>query len=128
MPTAEPIAALTRAQVEVFAAGLYRIAACDGIDPREQRILAEFLVEAKAEDLADRLAELPFDPVEAYRVLGTSWLRATFLRAAILLVNMDGKVSEAEREMIVWLMHAFGIPGTVETLSAAVSAEGFPSS
>ena len=126
MPTAEPIESLTRAQVEVFAAGLYRIAACDGIDPREQRILEEFLAEANALELKPRLAELPFDPVDAYRVLGSSWLRATFLRAAVLLVNMDGRISDAEREMIGWLMQAFGIPGTIETLCEAISTEGFP--
>ena len=126
MPTAEPIESLTRAQVEVFAAGLYRIAACDGIDPREQRVLEEFLAEANALDLKPRLADLPFDPVDAYRVLGSSWLRATFLRAAVLLVNMDGTISAAEREMIAWLMQAFGIPGNVETLTAAIGAEGFP--
>jgi uncharacterized membrane protein YebE (DUF533 family) len=127
MPTAEPIESLTRAQIEVFAAGLYRIASCDGIDPRERRIIEDFLKEARATDLADRLEELAFDPVHAYRVLGTSWLRSTFLRAAILLVNMDGRITEAERDMIAWLMAAFGIPGNVETLSAAISAEGFPS-
>jgi hypothetical protein len=126
MPTAEPIESLSRAQVEVFAAGLYRIASCDGIDPRERRIIEDFLTEARATDLTDRLDDLPFDPVHAYRVLGTSWLRATFLRAAVLLVNMDGHISEAEREMIGWLMQAFGVPGNVETLSAAVSAEAFP--
>jgi hypothetical protein len=39
---------------------------------------------------------------------------------------MDGRISDAEREMIGWLMQAFGIPGNLETLTAAVGAEGFP--
>lgn len=126
MSTAEPVESLSRAQIEVFAAGLYRIASCDGIDPREKQIIHEFLDQARASDLAARLEELPFDPVQAYRVLGTSWLRATFLRAAALLVNMDGRVTDAEREMIHWLMQAFGIPGTIESLCEAISTEDFP--
>ncbi len=127
MSTAEPVETLSRAQIEVFAAGLYRIASCDGIDPRERQIINEFLDQARASDLSGRHEELPFDPVHAYRILGTSWLRATFLRAAALLVNMDGRVTPEEREMIQWLMQAFGIHGTIETLCESISTEDFPS-
>jgi len=125
MPTAEPVDTLSRAQIEVFAAGLHRIASCDGLHPREVEVIAEFLKEARASELADRIDALPFDPVVAYRVLETSWLRRTFLRAALLLVKLDGEVSEAEREMIQWLMRGFGLEGTVETLESALSADGF---
>ena len=80
MPNAEPIASLSHAQVEVFAAGLYRIASCDGLHPSEKAVILEFLEEARAGDLAARLDDLPFDPVVAFRILETSWLRTTFLR------------------------------------------------
>jgi len=125
MPTAEPVDSLTRAQIEVFAAGLHRIASCDGQHPREAEVIAEFLKEARASDLAGRIDALSFDPVVAYRVLETSWLRRTFLRAALLLVKLDGEVSEAEREMIQWLMRGFGIEGTVDTLETTLSTDGF---
>ena len=125
MPNAEPIASLSHAQVEVFAAGLYRIASCDGLHPSEKAVILEFLEEARAGDLAARLDDLPFDPVVAFRILETSWLRTTFLRAALLLVKLDGEVSPAERDMIQWLAMAFGISGTVETLSDSVSTDGF---
>ena len=124
MSNAEPVDSLSRAQVEVFAAGLHRIASCVGIHPREREVIHEFLTEARATDLAERLDDLPFDPVVAYRVLGSSWLRATFLRAALLLVNLDGGVSDAERDMIQWLMRAFGVAGTVDTLGETLSPGG----
>jgi hypothetical protein len=126
MSNAEPVDSLSRAQIEVFAAGLHRIASCDGIHARERAIIVEFLTEARATDLVEKLDELPFDPVVAYRVLESSWLRSTFLSAALLLVKIDGSISAAEAEMIQWLMRAFGVPGNVDTLASALSAEGFP--
>jgi hypothetical protein len=102
---------LSKKQIEVFAAGLYHLAACDGVDESETRIIHEFLKDAGAGELIGSLESLSFDPVSAYQVLGTSWLRRLFLRAALLVIRSDGTVSSEEQEAIEWMAGAFGVEG-----------------
>lgn len=113
----------TRDQVTAFAAGLYSLAACDGVDEREVAIIKEFVSDAGYAELGDRLESLTFDPVEAYRLFESSWLRGLFLRAALLVIKSDGSVSDPEVEMLDFMAEAFGISGGYEGLRAQVEGE-----
>ena len=106
----------SRRQIETFAAGLYQLAACDGIDDREMTIIHEFLDETGAPEVAATLPDLPFDPADAYRILESSWLRTVFLKAALLLIRADGDVSDLEREQLEWMAMAFGVPGGFDAI------------
>lgn len=111
---------LSEAQVRVFAAGLYHLAATDGVDPSERALIEEFCRDAGAPALAQELASLRFDPVEAYATLETTWLRTLFLRAALHVIESDGRVSQEEEEALSWMAGAFGVPGGYEALVAHV--------
>lgn len=115
---------MTRQQIEVFAAGLYHLSACDGVDEREIAIVHEFVRDAGAPELAERLDTLPFDPATAYTLLETSWLRTLFLRSAVLLIRADGTISDEERDTLAWMAMAFGVQGGLEAVEAQVSGEG----
>ena len=110
-------------QIETMVAGLYHLASCDGITPGEREIITEFARDAGAADLIDKLESLTFDPVEAYRTLETSWLRRLFLKAALLVVQEDGKVSVQEGEALIWISEAFGIQGGFSALMHEVQGE-----
>lgn len=114
---------LSRKQIKVFAAGLYHIAACDGVDEQELDIIREFLTDAGAPELSDELETLKFDPVVAYAALESTWLRSLFLRAALLVIRQDGEVSDAEVETIDWMAEAFGVAGGYSGLIQRIEGE-----
>lgn len=109
-------AGLTAEQTEVFAAGLVHLAAIDGMTPVERALIVDWLAGVGRRDLIARLDHLTFDPVHAWRVLETSWLRGLFLQAVILVIRADHVITAAEREALVWLAHAFGVDGGYEGL------------
>jgi hypothetical protein len=111
---------LQPAQIEVFAAGLYQLAASDGVCEQELTIIREFVEEAGAPDLVARLPELSFDPATAYQTLGSTWLRKLFLQSAVMVIRADGEVSDAERETLGWMAMAFGVPGGYDGVVAAL--------
>lgn len=113
---------LTAEQVEVIAAGLYQLAACDGVDEsgRELALIREFVEEAGYGNLSKGLAELPFDPATAFEVLDSSWLRKVFLEAALLVVKADGVVTDEERETFEWMAMAFGVAGGVDEIERQI--------
>ena len=113
----------SREQALTFAAGLYALASSDAIDAREQELIDEFLKEAGVTDMGGQLSTLSFDPVHAYQVFESSWLRRLFLKAALLLVKIDGEVTEPEKETLAWMTDAFGVSGGYEALSAQVEGE-----
>ena len=110
-------------QITTMVAGLYHLANCDGITDGERRIISEFASDAGAPELVDQLESLTFDPVEAYRVLETSWLRRLFIKAALLVVREDGKVSGEEEEALIWIADAFGIEGGFAALMHEIEGE-----
>lgn len=114
---------LTPAQVEAFAAGLLHLARVNGVTPRERELIDDFLLEAGCPDLIGRLDSLPFDPVETYRALETSWLRDVFLEAALLIIRADHQVTPEEREALTWLAGAFGVHGGYAGVAARVEGE-----
>ena len=114
---------LSQEQIQAIAAGLYQLAVCDGMADSEVALIQEFLQEAGASDLVDRLPDLFFDPATAYRVLESSWLRSVFLRSALMLVQSDGVVTDAEREALDWMCSAFGVDGGYDGLLNAVQGQ-----
>lgn len=92
----------------IFARGLHHIATCDGLDAREEAALSAFCEQVGIFDRSLIEAE-PFDYAEAARVLDSPWLRRTMIRAARMMVSMDGQVSAAERDALRAMASALGI-------------------
>ena len=99
----------TPRRARVFARGLYHIAACDGVHPREAQALRTFLTKVGLPDDVAALGVEPFDYEEVARALDSSWLRRTFVHASKLMVQMDGEVSGAERDALRALASALGV-------------------
>lgn len=93
----------------VFARGLYHVAACDGLDPREEAALIAFLERTHLPTDLSALAAEPFDYAEAADALDSTWLRRTFIQASRLMVQMDGTVSNAERDAMRSMAAALGV-------------------
>lgn len=113
---------LSREQIVTIAAGLYHLAVVDGVHEGEVAMIRDFLVEAGAPELADRLPDLAFDPVEAYAVLETSWLRTLFLRTAVRLIEADRQVTQVEADALDWMARVFGVEGGLTALREGAEA------
>ncbi len=100
---------LTPEEVDVFARGLYFLATRDGIDPREEKLIKEFLEEAATELTWKDLESSAFSPLEAAQVLETTYLRRIFVKAAVALVKADGHYSDNERRALGEIADAFAI-------------------
>ena len=96
-------------RARVFARGLYYVAACDGLDPREEAALRVFVERTGLPDDLESLGAEPFDYAEATAVLDSTWLRRTFIQACRLMVRMDGRVSNAERDAMRAMGAALGV-------------------
>lgn len=93
----------------IFAQGLYHVAACDGLDPREAQALKIFLEKVGLPPDLDLLDRTPFDYAEASKRLHSSWLRRAFIKACRLMVQMDGQVSPQERDIMRSISAALGV-------------------
>ncbi len=120
---------LDRQQIKTVAAGLWALAKADGVDTggHERALVEGFLRDSNAEDLIAKLDTLQFDPATAYTTLESTWLRKTFLQAAVMLVQADGKISDNERETLRWITDAFGVPGGLDVLLDAAQGQSFDS-
>ncbi len=87
-------------QLDIFARGLYHLAAVDGVADEEVEVIQEFLGEMGEPDLMDSLQKVPFDPRMAALALPTHHQRALFLKTAVVLVRADGTVSDLERKAL----------------------------
>ncbi len=118
---------LSKEEVEVFAHGLYFLATRDGLDPREEQLIREFLNESGQEVVWDDIANDDFNAVEAAQLLRSTFLRRIFLGAAVALVKADGEFSSAERVALGEIADAFGISnaefGAIEQAAATASLE-----
>lgn len=114
---------LTRPQIEAIARGLYFVANSDGIDARESGLIREFLKDAGAPELEKSIQDGAFDPDQIARTLDTEWLRATLVKAAVLLVRSDGSVSAGEHEAMAFLCRALKVSVPLAELEAAVAKE-----
>ena len=106
---AQNAAGLSPDEVEVFASGLYYIASRDGVDPREEELLREFLRDTQCPIAYEELAERSFSPLEAAQVLQATYLRRIFLRAAVAMIRADGEYSIPERRALGEIADAFQI-------------------
>ncbi|MCB9523392.1 MAG: SPFH domain-containing protein [Myxococcales bacterium] len=107
-----------------FARGLYHVAACDGLDSREKAAFKAFLAQVGLPDDPAMYAA-DFDPAEAARTLDSTWLRRTFIRACRLMVQVDGRISTAERDTLRALAAALKVGERValEDLEGKVSPD-----
>ncbi len=96
-------------RARIFARGLYHVAACDGLDPREEAALRVFLERTGQPDDIEALGAEPFDYAEAAQALDSTWLRRTFIQACRLMVQMDGTVSNDERDAMRAMAAALGV-------------------
>jgi tellurite resistance protein len=94
---------------EMFARGLYYLANVDGLEPREEKLLKEFLEEAGLRLKLDRLAAEGFSPQELAQVIDTTHMRRIFIKAAIAMVKADGTFSDGERHALGEIADAFGL-------------------
>jgi tellurite resistance protein len=120
----EPQGGLAPDIIEAFARGLYFVAACDGIEPREEELLKNLLRETEASCTFDDLQRGNFGPLDLAGALETSFLRRVFIRAAVAMVKADGKFTDGERRALGEIADAFGMTnkefGELEQEAAAV--------
>jgi len=114
-------------QAQAIARGLFTVAAVDGVHEREAALIANFY--GTATDSESRpvtsLAELgrlgPLSPADLASALAGDELRQLFVKAAILLAYIDGKVTTAERAQIAAYGAALGVTADRQTaLEASV--------
>jgi tellurite resistance protein len=105
----EQQAGLTPDEAEIFARGLFFLANVDEMDPREEKLIREFIEESDAPIKYEELGKTSFSILEAAQMLTTSYMRRIFLKTAILLVRADGKYSPQEREALGLMADALGV-------------------
>ena len=118
---------LTRDEVVVFGNGLYYLAAQDGIDASEEKLIREFLEESGSDVTWEDIANDEFNPIEAAQALRSTFMRRIFLSSAVALVKADGEFSAPERIALGEIADAFGISnaefGAIEQAAAGASLE-----
>ena len=112
---------LTSDQIDFFAAGLYQLAAVDGVDDNEVAFIQEFLKEAGREGQA--VDALEFDSSMLPWVFDSSFLRRVFLKACWALVKADKKVTPKERNMITAYAEELGLLNELATLEQSADVQ-----
>jgi hypothetical protein len=110
-----PEIAINENQAQAIARGLYTVASVDGVHEREAALIANFYGAALADDArpVTSLAELSrlgaLSPDDLATALPGVELRQLFVKAALLLAYVDGKVTAQERSQIASYAAALGI-------------------
>ncbi len=110
-----PEIAVSAEQAQAIARGLYAVAAVDGIHEREAALIADFYGAASEGEVrpVTSLAELgrlgPISPADLAEALPGEELRLLFVKAALLLAYVDGKVTGAERLKITGYAKTLGV-------------------
>jgi tellurite resistance protein len=111
-----PEIAVSAEQAQAIARGLYAVAAVDGIHEREAALIADFYGATTESEMRSvtSLAELarlgPLAPADLATALPGDELRQLFVKAALLLAYVDGKVTPAERAQIAAYAKALAVP------------------
>jgi tellurite resistance protein len=106
---------ITEEQAQAIARGLYTVAAVDGVHGREATLIADFYGAATGGEVppVTSLAELgrrgTISPAELAEALPGDELRQLFVKAALLLAYVDGKVTAAERLKIIAFANSLGV-------------------
>ncbi len=120
----------TPARATAFARGLWHVAASDGIADPERELLTRFLAATGAPTDLTALLASPFDFSEARRELDSQWIRRLLIQASRGLAELDGGISDEERDALRALGLGLGVgerlalqapsfaPVTPETLMA----------
>jgi tellurite resistance protein len=97
-------------EIEVFARGLWYLATIDGAsDPREEKLIREFLEETKSPLTWTEVTRGDFAPLEAANLLESTFLRRIFMKLAVALVHADGVYTDNERKAIGDFADVFGM-------------------
>lgn len=96
-----PEVAISRESAHAIARGLFAVAKVDGVHEREAGLVASFWIEAGGGVLLSELERTePISAAELAAALPTAGERELFIKTAILLMYADGKVSDAERQIV----------------------------
>ena len=102
-------------QAQAIARGLYTVAAVDGVHEREAALIASFYGTTAGGEArpVTSLAELgrlgPLSPADLAAALSGEDLRQLFVKSALLLAYIDGKVTAPERAQIAAYAAALGV-------------------
>jgi tellurite resistance protein len=114
-------------QAQAIARGLYTVAAVDGVHEREAALIANFYGAAVEDEAAavTSLAELgrlgPISPADLAIALPSPELRQLFIKSALLLAYVDGKVTAEERAQIGSYAATLGVaPDRLKALEESV--------
>ncbi|MBN2359489.1 MAG: hypothetical protein JXR83_08535 [Deltaproteobacteria bacterium] len=111
-------------KIDVFARGLYHVAAIDGVDPKETELIQSFLKEAGQPELAKTLPRSSFH-VSELAALETTFLKRTFLKACLVLIRGDGKITQAEKMLVMQLALNLGLEDEFDALDQEAAKESF---
>jgi tellurite resistance protein len=114
---------LDRTTAEAIARGLFAVARVDGVHEREAGLIASFWIETGGGEaaLSDLERGETLRPVELATLLHSESERLLFLKTALLLTWADGKVTDAERQIVGEFAHALAIDDeTLAKLEAGV--------
>ena len=104
---------ISLAAARIIAQGMMRLAAADGVHPKEKAMIEAFLADCYAEaggqESYEEILDRDFDIAEARQVLDSDELRELFLKSNLLLACADGIYSEPEQNMMDHYAIDFGI-------------------
>jgi hypothetical protein len=115
---------LSPEKIDVFARGLYHVANIDGVDPKEMTLLESFLKEAGQPELAKKLPNSTFH-VSELAALETTFLKRTFLKACLVMIRRDGKITQAEKLLVMQLALNLGLEDEFDALDQEAAKESF---
>jgi len=115
---------MTPEKIDVFARGLYHVANIDGVDPKEMSLIQSFLKEAGQPEMAKTLPNSDFR-VSELAALETSFLKRTFLKACLVMIRRDGKITQAEKLLVMQLALNLGLEDEFDALDQDAAKESF---
>lgn len=115
---------MNQEQVDVFARGLYHVAQVDGVDESEISLIKEFLDESGNSDLVRELPASSFHVAEL-AALETNFLKRVFLKACLVLVRRDGKITDSEKDIVAQISAYLDLQEDFESIDAEAAKESF---
>jgi hypothetical protein len=115
---------MTPEQVDIFARGLFHVASVDGIAPSETKLIQSFLKEAGHPDKGKDLERSTFHVAELAG-LETTFLKRVFLKACLVLIRGDGKITDAEKDIVHRISTYLELDDDFEALDAEAAKEKF---
>jgi hypothetical protein len=117
--------ALRPDQVRAMARGFYHLASVDSISEQEKELISDFLKHGKLELDLEAVSKIPFSVEGLAYALDTMFLRKLFLKACIILVRSDEKISPEEKAELERLAKGLGFDDTIDSLLSEVEGKLF---